>query len=76
MTVFLHAETYFHHFELGLMPSKHWSGYVRFFQGYIKTPGVAEFWNDVGPAFSEDFSRWVDSLWEEEGLDGLPGAAL
>jgi hypothetical protein len=64
--VFLHAETYFHHYELRLMPAKHWSGYVRYVRGYLSTPGVPEFWSDVGPAFSVDFSRWIDKLVAEE----------
>lgn len=50
MMVFLHAETYYHHYELGLMPSKHWNGYVRYVQGYLATPGVRDFWADVGAA--------------------------
>jgi hypothetical protein len=60
MQVFLHAETYYHHYELKLMPAKHWSGYVKYVQGYLETPGVREFWDDVGPAFSVDFSNWID----------------
>ncbi len=67
MMVFLHAETYFHHYELRLMPKKHWSGYVRFVQGYLEAPGVREFWDDVGPAFSYDFSKWIDSQLRESG---------
>lgn len=66
MMVFLHAETYFHHYELGLMPQKHWSGYVRYVRGYLSTPGVDSFWNDVGEAFSVDFSTWIDKLLEDE----------
>jgi hypothetical protein len=65
MMVFLHAETYFHHYELKLMPAKHWSGYVKYVQGYLDTPGVREFWDDVGPAFSVDFSKWIDGLLAE-----------
>ena len=66
MTVFLHAETYFRHHELGLMPASHWDGYVRYVEGYLGTPGVPEFWADVGPAFSRDFSNWVTGLLERE----------
>ena len=62
MMVFLHAETYFHHRELGLMPPSHWDGYVRYVDGYLGTPGVGEFWADVGPAFSRGFAGWVDKL--------------
>ena len=76
MMVFLHAETYFHHYELGLMPKKHWAGYVRYVRGYLSTPGVAGFWDDVGRAFSVDFARWIDGLLVEEGVDTLPEAEL
>jgi hypothetical protein len=65
MMIFLHAETYFHHYELGLMPAKHWNGYVKYVTDYLSTPGVDEFWSDVGPAFSVDFSKWVDELFEQ-----------
>lgn len=65
MMVFLHAETYFHHYELGLMPKKHWAGYVRYVRGYLDTPGVREFWDDVGEAFSVDFAKWIDGLLSE-----------
>jgi len=65
MMIFLHAETYFHHYELGLMPAKHWSGYGKYVTGYLSTPGVDEFWSDVGPAFSVDFSKWIDELLED-----------
>ncbi len=68
MMVLLHAETYFRHHELGLMPRSHWNGYVRYVTGYLASPGVSEFWADVGEAFSEDFSRWITSLLE--GTDG------
>jgi hypothetical protein len=76
MMVFLHAETHFHHYELGLMPRKHWAGYVRYVRGYLSTPGVAGFWSDVGEAFSVDFSEWVDALLLEEGVTMSPAAAL
>lgn len=66
MMVFLHAETYFHQYELKLMPKKHWNGYRRYVKGYLESAGVRDFWNDVGPAFSLDFSRWIDSLLVEK----------
>jgi len=65
MMIFLHAETYFHHYELKLMPKKHWNGYKLYVKGYLETPGVLEFWEDVGPAFSLEFSKWIDSLLKE-----------
>ena len=30
----LHAETYFHHYELGLMPEEHWRPYARYMTKY------------------------------------------
>ena len=62
MMVFLHAETYFRHHELGLMPKSHWNGYVRYVEGYLSSPGVPEFWDEVGPAFSREFSDWITEL--------------
>ena len=49
MSMMLHAETYFHHYELGLMPDGHWKGYIRYVEGYSTTPGFAGFWGEVGP---------------------------
>jgi len=68
MMVFLHAETYFHHYELGLMPRKHWKGYKKYVNNYLKSPGILEFWNDVGNAFSVDFSKWIDQLIIDSSL--------
>jgi hypothetical protein len=65
MMVFLHAETYYHHYELKLIPKKHWSGYVKYVQGYLESPGVREFWDDVGDAFSVDFSQWISSQLDD-----------
>jgi hypothetical protein len=58
----LHAETYFHHHELGLMPDEHWRGYAKFMTRYIQSPGFKGCWEDIGPAFSEDFAKWVNQL--------------
>jgi hypothetical protein len=60
----LHAETYFHHHHLGLMPDAHWRGYTKFITRYVQSPGFNEVWTDIGPAFSEDFARWLDRLFE------------
>ena len=65
MMIFLHAETYFHQYELKLMPKKHWNGYKKYVIGYLDNPGVLDFWKDVGPAFSVDFSGWIDALIAE-----------
>jgi len=58
----LHAETYFHHHQLGLMPDQHWRGYVRYMTRYVQSPAFVEVWKDIGPGFSEDFARWIDRL--------------
>jgi hypothetical protein len=58
----LHAETYFHHHDLGLMPDAHWRPYARYMTKYIQSPGFKQVWDDIGPGFSEDFVRWVDGL--------------
>jgi hypothetical protein len=58
----LHAETYFHQHELGLMPDAHWRPYARYMTKYIQSPGFKEAWDDIGPGFSEDFARWLDVL--------------
>ncbi len=60
--VLLHAETYFHHHELKLMPDAHWRGYARYMTKYIQSRGFKEVWDDIGPSFSEDFARWVNGL--------------
>jgi hypothetical protein len=58
----LHAETYFHHHELGLMPDAHWRPYARYMTKYIQSSGFREVWDDIHPGFSEDFARWIDRL--------------
>jgi hypothetical protein len=58
----LHAETYFHHHELGLIPDAHWRGYARYMTKYIQSAGFREVWDDIGPGFSEDFAQWLDEL--------------
>src|SRR5438552_824430 len=44
----LHAETYYHHHELGLMPDTHWRGYARYMTKYIQSRGVKVVWDDCG----------------------------
>jgi hypothetical protein len=57
----MHAETFFRHFQLGLMPQSHWDGYCRFFTGYAATPGFAECWRQMRISVSADFADWVDA---------------
>lgn len=72
MMLMLHAETYFHQYELGLMPEGHWAGYSRFVEGYSKSPGLVEFWRDVGPAFSRNFSNWMTEVVNRNNDASLP----
>jgi hypothetical protein len=65
----LHAETYFHHHELRLMPDEHWRGYEQFMTRYVQSPGFREVWDDIGSAFSEDFVRWINRLLEQRKLN-------
>ena len=44
----LHAETYFHQDELGLMPDAHWRPYARYMTKYIQSPGFKEAWEEIG----------------------------
>src|SRR5262249_443106 len=43
----LHAETYFHHHALRLIPDAHWRPYERYFAKYVKSPGFKEVWADI-----------------------------
>lgn len=72
MNFMLHAETYFHHYELGLMPAGHWQGYVRYVEGYAVSPGFVDFWRDVGPAFSRDFCNWMTAIVNRRNGVDLP----
>jgi len=58
----LHAETYFHHHALRLIPDAHWRPYERYFAKYVKSPGFKEAWDDTGPNFSEDFAHWINAI--------------
>src|SRR6201984_1276315 len=49
----LHAETYFHHHELGLMPDAHWRPYARYMTKYMQSPGFKEAWEILAPAFQK-----------------------
>jgi hypothetical protein len=72
MNMMLHAETFYHHYELGLMPEGHWKGYARFVESYSMAPGLAEFWGEVGPAFSRNFSNWMTGIINRNNGLSLP----
>ena len=72
MMFMLHAETYYHHYELGLMPPGHWNGYIRYVEGYATSPGFVEFWGEVGPAFSRNFSNWMTEIVNRRNQVSLP----
>ena len=42
------------------MPENHRSGYVKFIKAFIVEPGMKDIWTDIGSAFSQDFSKWID----------------
>ena len=63
MMLLLHAETYFHHHKLNLMPDNHWDNYAKFIVAALNSPGFQEYWNEVGFAFSKDFSDWMNKIF-------------
>lgn len=65
MMLFLHAETYFRHHELSLMPDNHWNNYAKFIIAALDSPGFEDYWKEVGFAFSEDFSAWMNKIFSE-----------
>jgi hypothetical protein len=68
MQLLLHAETYYHHHKLKLMPHNHWNNYAKFIKAALDSPGFEDYWNEVGFAFSEDFSKWMDSIFSASKL--------
>lgn len=58
----MHAETFFRHHQLGLMPRSHWDGYRHFMTGYATTPGFADCWSQMRLTVSDDFAAWIDGL--------------
>ena len=65
MQLLLHAETYYHHHKLELMPDNHWSNYAKFIRVALDSPGFEDYWKEVGFAFSEDFSKWMNKIISE-----------
>ncbi|MBE9489419.1 MAG: hypothetical protein IMY67_03915 [Bacteroidetes bacterium] len=65
MILLLHAETYFYHYQLKLMPENHWSAYVKFIKASITAPGMKEIWAEVASAYSHDFLKWLDKQFLE-----------
>lgn len=61
----LHAETYFHHHKLNLMPDTHWDNYAKFIIAALDSPGFHAYWKEVGFAFSADFAHWLDGLFSK-----------
>ncbi|MCA6073811.1 hypothetical protein [Fulvivirga sedimenti] len=68
MMLLLHAETYFHQHKLDLMPDTHWNNYTKFVIAGLDSPGFEDYWNEVGFAFSEDFSLWLNKVFEEHNI--------
>ena len=69
MQLLLHAETYFHHHQLKLMPNNHWNNYAKFIKVSLDSPGFKDYWNEVGFAFSEDFSKWMNKIFSESKVE-------
>lgn len=65
MMLLLHAETYFHHHKLNLMPDNHWDNYAKFIVEALNSPGFEGYWDDVGFAFSKEFSAWMNKIFLE-----------
>ncbi len=58
--IILHAETFFIHHKLGLIPKTHWEAYCAFWDGYAATPGIADTWRQMKPSFEPEFGAWLD----------------
>ena len=69
MMLLLHAETYYHHYKLKLMPDNHWKNYAKFIIATLDSPGFEDYWNEVGFAFSEDFSEWMNKIFSESKVE-------
>ena len=69
MMLLLHAETYYHHYKLKLMPDNHWNNYAKFIKVSLDSPGFKDYWNEVGFAFSEDFSKWMNKIFSESKIE-------
>ncbi len=65
MMLLLHAETYYHHHKLNLMPDNHWNNYAKFILAAVDSPGFEDYWKEVGFAFSADFAHWMNTIFSE-----------
>ena len=72
MNMMLHAEMYYHHYEIGLMPEENWQGYARWIEIYSTTPGFVDFWKDVGRIFSRAFCNWMTGIVNRNNDVELP----
>ena len=61
MQMLLFGETYHYQHQQGFMPESHWRGFVRFLTEYTQTRVFDEFWEEAGPAFSEDYATWLNT---------------
>ena len=68
MQLLLHAETYYRHYQLKLMPDNHWNNYAKFIRAALESPGFADYWAEVGFAFSEEFAQWMNKIISESKL--------
>lgn len=65
MQMLTYGESYFHQFQLGLMPESHWQGFTNWIESYVQSRGFDEFWETDGKSFSEDYSAWVSERLEK-----------
>ena len=66
MQMLTYGEAYYRQFELGLMPDSHWKGFTRWIEGYVRSSGFEQFWEKEGTSFSEDYSAWVNEIFEKQ----------
>ena len=45
---------------------------MRYIEGYVTSPGLVDFWRDVGTAFSRDFCNWSTGIVNEKNGTRLP----
>ena len=60
MQMLTYGESYFHQFQLNLMPESHWEGFSSWIEAYAESAGFDEFWEKDGASFSEDYSDWIN----------------
>ncbi|MEP5570035.1 MAG: hypothetical protein ABJN62_19500 [Halioglobus sp.] len=60
MQMLTYGESYYHQFQLGLMPDSHWKGFSNWIEAYSNTNGFDEFWEQEGNSFALDYCAWIN----------------